>query len=418
MKHLILSTVFLNCIFIARSQIIDPTYVDARLVDLTEIFHEEFLSEKNEALSSLVGSAEIVLIGEQHHGDGNAFEIKTRLIEYLHKHHGFDVILFETDFYGGFEVFQQSDRKKAIEDFRKTIFQFWSKSSQMNSFWQLLEREHAISVGGFDVHHFSKYSKSTLVRQIDSLLTNSELELVDSPSYLTFRQTLKDLLAYRQPKDSTSRYNFFEVLTNLQTDLVDKGIPSDHFSIQEISNIGRAAQFLWDNSYRDKGMAENIIWLKEHHFKGRKIVVWAQNAHIFKEVESWYKGIPGLNSVYEGFENKEMGIAMGSILSKRYGKKLKSLGMISYGGSYSSKSFLNDFNSIEQINGADYKGLAKQLHERGLIYGLLPIDIQNSQIFNGILLNASGHNFESKANWGNIFDAIIFVDEIKPIKLD
>ncbi len=41
----------------------------------------------------------MVLLGEQHHGDGATFQAKTRLVKYLHEQKGFNVLVWESDVY-------------------------------------------------------------------------------------------------------------------------------------------------------------------------------------------------------------------------------------------------------------------------------------------------------------------------------
>jgi len=72
------------------------TWAKNHPVSLKSISPDETDFEDPAAFGKAVGDARIVFLGEQTHGDGATFLVKTRLIKYLHEEKGFDVLAFES----------------------------------------------------------------------------------------------------------------------------------------------------------------------------------------------------------------------------------------------------------------------------------------------------------------------------------
>lgn len=51
------------------------------------------------ALDRAIGDARIVMLGEPWHGDGGAIAERARIVRHLHETRGFDVLVFEADFF-------------------------------------------------------------------------------------------------------------------------------------------------------------------------------------------------------------------------------------------------------------------------------------------------------------------------------
>ncbi len=60
------------------------------------------------AFAKKIEGVRILALGEQTHGAGSVFALKTQLIKYLHQHHGFDLFILESGMYDVREIYQQA----------------------------------------------------------------------------------------------------------------------------------------------------------------------------------------------------------------------------------------------------------------------------------------------------------------------
>ena len=114
-------------------------------------------------LKEVLKNVEIVLLGEQSHGEGTTFWTKIKLIKYLHQELGFDLLLFEGGFY---------DCKKAWESVQegmdvqvalgKSLSPLWAYTKEFEAFSFYLQQQFQSSSPlmflGFDSQLLSDFS--------------------------------------------------------------------------------------------------------------------------------------------------------------------------------------------------------------------------------------------------------------------
>lgn len=92
-------------------------------------------------IAQQIGQKRIVMLGEQSHGDGASFALKARLIKFLHKQMGFNVLVFEADFYS---LYQASNNNIQPSDWhqiaQENIYAFWAKAPQVEPLWKYINR--------------------------------------------------------------------------------------------------------------------------------------------------------------------------------------------------------------------------------------------------------------------------------------
>ena len=119
---------FLFAVEAATGQSKLKEYVKGNTVWLSTIDPDSADDSGLEAIGKAIGDARVVMLGEQDHGDAPVYLAKTRLIKYMHEKMGFNVLVFESDFFAlnlGWE--QLTKEEQAMIDFiRGDIFPVWT----------------------------------------------------------------------------------------------------------------------------------------------------------------------------------------------------------------------------------------------------------------------------------------------------
>jgi erythromycin esterase len=301
-------------------------------------------------LKDVIGDARVVMLGEQSHGDGTVFFTKTRLIEFLHREMEFDVLAFES---GLFDMRKAWEAMAAGEDprdaFGTGVFGIWAGSAEVQPLIQYLgemaQSDRPLELAGFDSQFTAIGSRESLVTDLEAFLRAEGSPLLEDDRWPGVWQTLTDLINgahYQEKPSEDEQERFREVMADLRV-WVSEGSATEagsepRFWAQMLKSIAAQADGTWlmdmenmsltSTAFRDEQMGDNLVWLANDWFKGRKIIVWAATFHNVRNIGT-------INSRMEELDYGEA-VTMGQRVWEALGDEVYNLGFTAYEGEASA----------------------------------------------------------------------------------
>lgn len=399
------------------------TRTDANITSVRTVDPADENFDDLAALRSAIGNARVVLLGEQTHGEGATFLAKTRLIKFLHQRMGFDVLAFESGLYDVTRIWENTkDGGLLATEVKGSLFYMYATSKQMQPLFSYLQASlktpKPFTVAGFESQHSGLNAKNQLFADFSSFLQSFSPSMMDT-AWESFKQVAVAMFGNRGYRPSgEDKKAFFNKLSALKTvlsphekDPVHQLLQSPGFWYRIVASIESQALRYWEMvngnelSVRDKQMAENLIWLAEHAYPGRKIIVWAHNIHISKQTAQLNLA-PG--NPAQGFFSSL--VPMGSTVYAHFKRQAYHIGFTSSEGSY--QDYTNDQiisipappqGSVEdRLNATQYAfAFADLRHARG--WWTRP---QTALLFDFT---------PAKGDWRTVYDAFFFIRKNTPV---
>jgi erythromycin esterase len=295
--------------------------IDPRMEDYSDL----------QFLKAAIGGARVVQLGEQSHGDGAVFLAKARLVKFLHKEMGFDVLVWESGMFDCREAdWALQDPTRDVEDaWKEGVFGVWAASAQVRPLLEYIRATESapaqggrrLEVAGYDC----QFSSGRVERWLDSVAAFAKPLGEDHPatrviealkreqSWFTDGQapegTLEGIVAglgnLGQLLDASrerlvASHGEAEVAFMRRT--VDDAVATVRMTQAYANHKGG------DLNVRDQRMGENLLWLARERYKGRKLIVWAASMHEVHDVTAirpsfnpgMYKGTVTAGTVAHG----------------------------------------------------------------------------------------------------------------------
>lgn len=370
-----------------------------------------------EFLKPILQDKRVILLGEQEHGDGASFSAKIRLIKFLNKEMGFNVVAFETGFYKALTSWDLYTTDKIdFEQMIKGTLQNkqWIMPLEMQPLFEEI-RKGDLTVSGIDLcYDLSSIDQQRYMDAIDSI----ELILSIKPNP-KFNSAALNLFQYginSKPSDD-EKGSFIEHLDSLTAALSNF---SDNYELQfwrqELKGLKALGIGWWQKdahtrknwwssqNYRDAQMAENIEWLLTNKFKGEKVIVWVANYHASRNVSTQVKK--------DKYFQNDNAISMGESLFHKLGNKMYAIGICSYSG---ERTIVEHGFETNIVGPKSKNSFEHYLHNKNYEYAFVDFSSNRQKEYFGL---AGLFHYELSGNWVNVFDGLIFINKMTPLTID
>ncbi|MBA6313876.1 hypothetical protein FLV31_03715 [Cellulophaga baltica] len=240
---------------------------------------------------------QLIMLGEQTHMYGNIFEMKARIVEYLHQELGFTTIAMESSMY---DIWKMNKSEFNPDEFNNAIYGVWSSALEFQRLVNYIDKNN-LKVIGFDsqvinssqfIEDFYDYCESQHITfkldeddlgiVIEGVLENFTVE-EDDITYENYEKELTRILAQiKKLNDNETNYYWKQFTKNLLASSQDAYYNKEQIMATDLGNK--------DHNIRDKQMADNLLsYIKRN--PNEKIICWADNIHIINDNSSITKPI-------------------------------------------------------------------------------------------------------------------------------
>ena len=289
--------------------------VRARAHPIRSLVSEDF--SDLEFLVPLLEGKRIVQLGESAHGIGEFDRVKARLVKFLHRRLGFDVLAFESSLAechladGGVGV------DAPVDTMRHCIFGVWHAEETVPVFEELAaQRKGArpLTLAGFDTQNSSGNSVEVSKRLLAAAGGDADLASAVEKA----NAALKYGIDSAQAQAFVATYEALATKIEARRATPGRGIDEDAWLARAAWSRARFAEQLSfptaapeGGAARDRGMADNLDFLLDRAYPGRKVIVWAHNYHVSRVAEGRIRPMGSWVAQRRGAETYTIALFMG-----------------------------------------------------------------------------------------------------------
>ncbi len=383
----------------------------------TNLIPTDSLFPRNAFIDSVLQNKKIVLLGELDHGDGTSFEVKTKLIRYLHEELGYNTLVFEAGFINSNLLWENLlNGQNFTANIQHNIYNIWSEVKETERLFEYIKAQNEkgtpLKLVGMDPQFSGRNNTDGFIQLLQTKLPPTVIQAAQYGQFLHELKLMSQWMQYPKSKDHLIDEATFHAYCDHLKETIIREVPGEK-TLWEVyfENIKVMAAIKWLRTEgavrrglfekRDKQMFENLnYWLTQD--PNEKCIVWAANAHIIRNDRL----LAGKDKNYYLVGLKKLG----DHLYEKYSDAMYSIGIAA--GTGSTVDFLNTkkFNKIAEHNKGALEAYMDAspgaLVDLKLFEKAFQLDRYESQMLYT--------NIKCTSKWSNHFDGFIYIHQMKP----
>jgi erythromycin esterase len=384
-------------------------------------------------LKTVIGNRRIVQLGESGHGVREFNQSKVRLIKFLHREMGYEVIAWESGLFECWKADELAATATARQTRSRCTFGVWGTEEVLELFEYIRETRgtsRPLILAGFDVQLTGSLARqhapdllADVVGRVNAALgaRMRDVEIAFHDEYpAAVSGALFDRVALRASIERleaqyafTARYDSVVKLIDANAAALAAAYPTNPGAplVARQLAAGRIRQLegskvlsnYMASTIRDRGMADNVDFLLEKLYPGKKIMIWAHNAHIMHDRASMTA------------PNQILPQSMGAYVAQRWRSQLYSIGLFMYRGTAANNGGIA-YTVRRPLDGS-LEALFYRARKRWVFVDMLSQgrSAGTTWMFDPIPFKEWGTNDYMGAP-RSLFDGILFIDTVSPPK--
>lgn len=364
-----------------------------------------------ERLDSILGSRDVIVVGEPTHGDGSIFRAKVDLIKHLYLTGRISTVVWEASLFGLWRAARSADTPTEFVQAHLRALGLWERSDAVMELLEFaavgVDGRPPLRMVGMDFG-LGGFGSEFFLDLEEFRRRNGFAEGPDWSDFRTAVQSLASSLAIQQ-KPATSVQQAFrrELALLAEQAAAAEGDPAAATWSQVLRSLGAEADHDWladpagytevDEQRRDRQMASNALWHLESSSGGA--VVWSANLHALRSLGD-------VSGMYGAFESA------GELLDAAHPDRVFIVATTGYQGSW-FRADLQTGHEVPAPRAGSFEDLMGETRLDVALVGLRALPPAADWLGEPLSARPLGYD-PMTPSWPPSADAFLFVRELVP----